>query len=110
MDTSWDPTPVAIRQPRMPLFCHPASTNSGPIWEERIKKRKELQEAARKKAEQASEKPTPEELNPKPTLPSTSAKKTRNPKPDKTPTRTNGKPRLFFEDFKTPKFLKCFGA
>ncbi|GFY47188.1 nucleic-acid-binding protein from transposon X-element [Trichonephila inaurata madagascariensis] len=49
-------------------------------WEERIKKRKELQEAAKRKAEQASEKETqpsatPEELNPTPALPSTLAKK-----------------------------------
>ncbi|GFY48037.1 hypothetical protein TNIN_277291 [Trichonephila inaurata madagascariensis] len=86
-------------------------------WEERIKKRKELQEAAKRKAEQASKQKmqpsaTPVELNPTPVLPSTSAKKS-SPQP-----QTRQDPDMdqsanlasTLEDFQDPQVLEMLGV
>ncbi|GFY62038.1 putative RNA-directed DNA polymerase from transposon X-element [Trichonephila inaurata madagascariensis] len=86
-------------------------------WEERIKKRKELQEAAKRKAEQASKQKmqpsaTPVELNPTPALPSTSAKKS-SPQP-----QTRQDPDMdqsanlasTLEDFQDPQVLEMLGV
>ncbi|GFY50470.1 hypothetical protein TNIN_340361 [Trichonephila inaurata madagascariensis] len=85
-------------------------------WEERIKKRKEMQEAAKLKTEQATDQQahpssTPAELNPTTALPSTSANTPPQPQTRKDPGMDqSANLTSTLEDFQDPQVLEMLNV